>query len=60
MKKAFVFIDGNNLYFRVKSVAEYYEMETGNKFSTINFKFKDFCKSIVADTEILEIRYYVG
>ena len=35
MKKAFVFIDGNNLYFRAKSVAEYYEMETGNKFSTI-------------------------
>lgn len=61
MKRAFVFIDGNNLYYRIKSIAEHYNRENGNKYSTISFKFKDFCNSFKPDeTEIVEIHYYVG
>lgn len=61
MKKAFVFIDGNNLYYRVKSIADYYTKETGNRYSTISFKFRDFCDSFKSEgVEILEIHYYVG
>ena len=61
MKRAFVFIDGNNLYYRIKSIAEHYNRENGNKYSTSSFKFKDFCNSFkTAETEISEIHYYVG
>ncbi|OGM97092.1 MAG: hypothetical protein A3B86_03085 [Candidatus Yanofskybacteria bacterium RIFCSPHIGHO2_02_FULL_38_22b] len=61
MKRVFVFIDGNNLYYRVKSVADHYTRENGKRYSTINFRFRYFCNSFKAEeAEIVEIHYYVG
>ena len=60
MAKSFVFIDGSNLYHRIKSVADFYLRKDGSEFGTIDFDFKGFCNSIKGDTELQEIRYYVG
>ena len=60
MKKSFVFIDGNNLYYRVKSVANYFLNETGQEYGTLDFDFKGFCNSFKGDTDLQEIHYYVG
>lgn len=60
MKKSFVFIDGNNLYYRIKSVADYFLRETGQEYGTVDFDFKGFCNSFKGDTDLQEIHYYVG
>lgn len=60
MKKSFVFIDGNNLYHRIKSIADYYNTETGKEYSTLNFDFRGFCNFFKGDTDLQEINYYVG
>jgi uncharacterized LabA/DUF88 family protein len=60
MKKSFVFIDGSNLYHRIKSVAEHFLRETGQKYGTVDFDFRGFCNSFKGDTDLQEIHYYVG
>ncbi|MDP1629524.1 MAG: NYN domain-containing protein [bacterium] len=60
MKKSFVFIDGNNLYHRIKSVVGYYLRENGQEYRTVNFDFKGFCNSFKEDTNLQEVHYYVG
>lgn len=60
MKKTFVFIDGSNLYHRIKSITRYFAQETGKEFSTSKFNFRGFCKEIVGDNNLLEIHYYIG
>jgi uncharacterized LabA/DUF88 family protein len=60
VKKSFVFIDGNNLYHRIKSVADHFLRETGQEYGTVDFDFRGFCNSFMGDTELQEIHYYVG
>lgn len=60
MKKSFIFIDGNNLYHRIKSVADYLLRESGQKYGTVDFDYKGFCNSFKGETDLQEIRYYVG
>ncbi|MBI3638163.1 NYN domain-containing protein [Candidatus Wolfebacteria bacterium] len=60
MKRSFVFIDGNNLYHRIKSVASHFCEKTGQEYGTIDFDFRGFCNSFKGDTNLQEIHYYVG
>lgn len=60
MKRSFVFIDGSNLYYRIKSVADYALKESGQEYGTIDFDFKGFCNSFKGSTDLKEIHYYVG
>jgi len=60
VKRAYVFIDGSNLYHRVKSVAEHFHKETGQEYGTADFDFSGFCDSLKGETEIKSIKYYVG
>lgn len=60
MKRAFVFIDGSNLYYRLKGVAGFYMKENGEDYSMTHFKFKDFCQWLVGDNDLKEIHYYIG
>lgn len=56
MKKAFVFIDGNNFYFKLKELTS----RLDSKFSLLNFNFKAFSEWLVKPNELREIRYYLG
>lgn len=58
--KSFIFIDGNNLYYRLKSVAEFYSRKNNQEYGTIDFNFKEFCNFLAKETDICGIRYYVG
>jgi len=60
VKKSFVFIDGNNLYYRIKSVADYFLKENKQEYGTVDFNFKEFYNSFKDDTDLKEIHYYVG
>ncbi|MEK7664854.1 MAG: NYN domain-containing protein [Patescibacteria group bacterium] len=55
-KKIFVFIDGGNFYFKMKEMSQ----KTGKRYSLLKFRFRDFCKWLAKDDELLDIRYYVG
>jgi len=60
MKRAFVFIDGSNLYHRLKGIAGFYAKETKQEYSLSRFNFKRFCLWLVGDNSLREIHYYVG
>lgn len=60
MKKAFVFIDGSNLYYRTKSIADFYAKENKIEYSLSHFKFKEFCQWLVDGNDLKEIHYYIG
>jgi len=60
MKRAFVFIDGSNLYYRLKGIAGFYTKENGSDYSMSRFNFKEFCKWLVGDNDLQEIHYYIG
>ncbi len=60
MKRVFVFIDGSNLYYRLKSISGFYTQETGQEYSLSRFGFKEFCKWLVGDKDLKEIHYYIG
>ncbi len=60
MKRAFVFIDGSNLYYRLKGIAGFYTKETNQEYSLSHFNFKGFCKWLVGNNDLQEIHYYVG
>ncbi|MBU2635196.1 NYN domain-containing protein [Patescibacteria group bacterium] len=50
-----LFVDGNNLYHRLKYL-------TANRkgVSLLTFDFIGFCKWLCKDNELVEIRYYIG
>lgn len=56
VKKAIVFIDGGNFYFKLKEMSK----KLDKKYSLMSFRFKDFCKWVIGENELLEIRYYLG
>lgn len=53
IKKVAVYIDGGNLYFKLKDK----ELNIKN---TINFNYFNFCKFLARDRKIMSLRYYVG
>ena len=60
MKRVFVFIDGSNLYYRLKGISSFYTKETNQEYSLSRFDFKGFCKWLVGDNDLQEIHYYIG
>ena len=56
MKRAFVFIDGSNFYFKLKDLTS----KLDGKYSLIDFDFRKFAEWLVKPNELLEIRYYLG
>jgi len=55
MKKAIVFIDGSNFYFRLKELTRNLE-----NICLLNFQYRGFCKWLCKNFDIVEIRYYIG
>lgn len=60
MKRVFIFIDGSNLYHRIKSIAKYFTQQTGQEFSISKFNFRGFCEWLAGQDNLTEIHYYVG
>lgn len=57
MRRAFVFIDGNNFYFRLKDLASGIK----EKHSLLDFDYQGFAKNLVsAENLALDVRYYIG
>jgi uncharacterized LabA/DUF88 family protein len=56
MKKAFVFIDGNNFYFKLKELTS----QLDGKFSLLDFNFRAFSEWLVKPNNLIEIHYYLG
>src|SRR3989344_4580631 len=55
-KRAFVFIDGNNFYFKLKKTSE----KLDKRYSLLKFRYRDFSKWLAGDNELSDIRYYIG
>ncbi|MFH1565169.1 MAG: NYN domain-containing protein [bacterium] len=55
MKKAIVFIDGSNFYYRLKYLTKDIE-----RVSLLDFDYRKFCLWLCGDFELIEIRYYIG
>ncbi|MFQ6049837.1 MAG: hypothetical protein ACE5J0_02235 [Candidatus Paceibacterales bacterium] len=55
-KKAFVFIDGGNFYFKLKHLTS----RLDEKYSLIDFNFRKFAEWLARPNELSEIRYYLG
>ncbi|MDP1689423.1 MAG: NYN domain-containing protein [bacterium] len=55
-QRAFVFIDGNNFYFKLRELS----LGLDGKFSLLNFNFREFSKWLVSSNELKEIHYYIG
>jgi len=55
-KKAFVFIDGSNFYFKLRELTS----KLDGKYSLIDFNFRKLSEWLVRPNELLEIRYYLG
>ena len=56
MKKAFVFIDGGNFYFKLKELTS----KLDEKYSLLEFNFRKFAEWLVKDNQLIQIRYYIG
>ena len=56
MKKAIVFIDGSNFYYRLKHIIKKGDGNT----SLLDFNYQKFCLWLCKDFEVVEIRYYIG
>ena len=56
VKKAFVFIDGGNFYFKLKDLTS----RLDGKYSLLDFNFKKFAEWLVQPNNLIEIRYYIG
>jgi len=52
-RKAFVFIDGSNFYFKLKDLTS----KLDGKYSLLDFNFRKFAKWLVGTDELMEIRY---
>ena len=55
-KRAFVFIDGGNFYFKLKNLIA----KLDGKYSLIGFNFRKFAEWLVKENDLIEIRYYLG
>lgn len=55
-KRAIVFIDGNNFYFKLKKASE----KLDKQYSLLKFRYRDFSTWLVGNSELLDIRYYIG
>ena len=56
MKRAFVFIDGGNFYFKLKDLTS----RLDGKYSLLDFNFRKFAEWLARPNELIEIRYYLG
>jgi len=56
MKKAFIFIDGGNFYFKLKELLS----KSNKKYSLLKFNFRMFCEWLSNPNKIIEIHYYLG
>lgn len=55
-KKAFVFIDGGNFYFKLRELTS----KLNGKYSLIDFNFREFSEWLVKPNELADVRYYLG
>lgn len=55
-KRAYVFIDGSNFYFKLKELTS----KLDGKYSLLDFNFRKFAEWLVKPDELMEIRYYLG
>lgn len=56
MKRAFVFIDGSNFYFRLKDLVS----KLNGRFSLLDFNYREFSEWLVKPDKLIEVHYYVG
>lgn len=56
MKRALVFIDGNNFYFKLKELTS----RLDSSFSLLNFDFGKFAEWLVKPNKLVEVHYYLG
>lgn len=56
MDRAFVFIDGNNFYFKLKELSS----QIGGKFSLLDFNFYAFAEHLVRPNKLVGVQYYIG
>ncbi|MFH0740076.1 MAG: NYN domain-containing protein [bacterium] len=55
-KKAFIFIDGSNLYFKLKE----FRKKLNKDLRLLNFNFRKFSEFLAGENEVVEIHYYIG
>lgn len=55
-KRAFVFIDGSNFYFKLKELTS----KLKDHFSLLNFNYRKFAELLVKPNKLMEIHYYIG
>ncbi len=56
MARAFVFIDGNNFYFRLKDITA----QMKGPFALLDFQYTKFAESLVRPDQLAQTRYYIG
>jgi len=56
MKRAFVFIDGGNFYFKLKKMVS----NLDGRFSLLDFNFRKFAEWLAEPNELVEVHYYIG
>lgn len=56
MKRAFVFIDGSNFYFKLKRLVNDFD----DDLHLLDFSFRQFAKWLVKPNKLIEIHYYIG
>lgn len=54
MKRAFVFIDGGNFYFKLKDLTS----KLNSKYSLLDFNFRKFAEWLAQSNKLMEIHYY--
>ncbi|MBU4332572.1 NYN domain-containing protein [Patescibacteria group bacterium] len=57
-KKAIIFIDGSNFYYRLKNLSK--KSKRLKHISLLSFDYRGFCEWLCRDFEIIDIRYYIG
>lgn len=55
-KKAFIFIDGSNLYFKLKE----FRKKLNKDLRLLNFNFRKFSEFLAGENKVIEIHYYIG
>jgi uncharacterized LabA/DUF88 family protein len=56
IKRAFVFIDGNNFYFKLKELTS----RLDGRFNLLDFNFRKFSEWLIQPNKLVEIHYYLG
>jgi ASC-1-like (ASCH) protein/uncharacterized LabA/DUF88 family protein len=55
-KRAIIFIDGNNFYYKMKDITS----SQKGILKLLDFKYNEFAKKLIKENLLVEIRYYVG